>query len=58
VSRVNDGPEQRYADLPFDPATAMIVAPPPTRYGQAGVRRAHAARLGRAPGERLLGEYT
>jgi hypothetical protein len=60
VSRVDDGPEERLTDLPFDAATGEVVFAPP-----ADVLRARPAHVGRwrllaigARGERLLGEYT
>jgi hypothetical protein len=59
VSRVDDGPEERLADVPFDAATGEVVLSPPADVLRA--RPAHVARfrlLAVAPGgERLLGEY-
>jgi hypothetical protein len=60
VSRVDDGPEERLADVPFDAAAGEVVFAPP-----ADVLRAQPAHVARfrllaigAEGERLLGEYT
>jgi hypothetical protein len=60
VSRVDDGPEERHADIPFDPAAGEVMFAPP-----ADVLRARPSHVDRvrlvavAPrGERLLGEYT
>lgn len=60
VSRVNDGPEQRYADLPFDPASGELIVAPPTdvlRARPASVERMRLVSV-EPQGERLLGEYT
>ena len=60
VRRTDDGPEQRLADLPFDPASGELIFAPP-----ADVLRAMPAHVERMrlyavepAGERLLGEYT
>jgi hypothetical protein len=60
VSRVNDGPEQRYSDLPFDPTAAELIFAPPTdmlRARPASVERMRLVSV-EPQGERLLGEYT
>jgi putative zinc finger protein len=60
VTRVDDGPEQRYADLPFEPAARELIVAPPTDGVRA--RPAHVERMRliavEPEGERLLGEYT
>lgn len=60
VSRVDDGPEQRLPDLPFDPAAQEIVFAPSAEALRA--RPAHVEKLRLLAvgpsGERLLGEYT
>ena len=60
VARVDDGPEQRLPDLPFDPAAGEVLFAPPADVLRA--QPAHVARfrlLAVGPeGERLLGEYT
>jgi len=60
VSRVDDGPEERFADVPFDATAGEVVFSP-----AADVLRAQPAHVARfrllaidAEGERLLGEYT
>jgi hypothetical protein len=60
VFRVDDGPEQRLPDLPFDPAAGEVMFAP-----SADVLRAQPAHVERfrllavgPKGERLLGEYT
>jgi putative zinc finger protein len=60
VSRVDDGPEERLADVPFDPAAGEVMFVP-----RADVLRARPAHVDRLRllavgprGERLLGEYT
>jgi hypothetical protein len=60
VSRVDDGPEQRYADLPFDPAAGELIVAPPTdvlRTRPASLERMRLVSV-EPQGERLLGEYT
>ena len=60
VSRVDDGPEQRDADLPFDPAAGELIVAPPTdvlRARPASVERMRLVSV-EPQGERLLGEYT
>jgi hypothetical protein len=60
VSRVDDGPEERLADIPFDAAAGEVLHSPPADDLRA--RPAHVARFRllsvSAEGERLLGEYT
>jgi hypothetical protein len=60
VSRVDDGPEERLADVPFDAASGEVLHSPPADSLRA--QPAHVARLRLlaidAGGERLLGEYT
>jgi hypothetical protein len=60
VSRVDDGPEERHADIPFDPAAGEVMFVPPADLLRA--RPAHVDRLRLVAvgprGERLLGEYT
>jgi putative zinc finger protein len=60
VSRVDDGPDERHADIPFDPAAGEVLFVP-----GADVLRAQPAHVNRLRlvvvgprGERLLGEYT
>jgi anti-sigma factor RsiW len=59
VSRVDDDPEERLADVPFDPASGEVLFSPPADALRA--RPAHVARFALlavgAGGERLLGEY-
>ncbi len=60
VSRVDDGPEERHSDVPFDPAAGEVIFVPWTDVLRA--RPAHVDRmrlLAVGPrGESLLGEYT
>lgn len=60
VARVDDGPEQRLADVPFDPAAGELVFAPSA--DELRARPAHVERLRLVAvgprGERLLGEYT
>jgi hypothetical protein len=60
VSRVDDGPEQRLADLPFDPTAGELILAPSA--AELRARPAHVVTfrlLAIEPaGERLLGEYT
>ena len=60
VSRVDDGPEERLADIAFDSAAGEVLHSPPADLLRA--QPAHVARLRLlsvgAEGERLLGEYT
>lgn len=60
VSRVDDGPEERLADVPFDPAGDELVFAPSAEALRA--RPAHVQKLRLVAvgpgGERLLGEYT
>ena len=60
VSRVDDGPEERLSDIPFDPAAGEVMFFPVAEVLRA--RPAHVDRmrlLAVGPrGERLLGEYT
>jgi len=60
LSRVDDGPEERLADVPFDAATGEVLFSPPADALRA--RPAHVARLRLlsvdVEGERVLGEYT
>jgi hypothetical protein len=60
VARVDEGAEERLADLPFDPAAGEVVFSPPADVLRA--RPAHVQRmrlLAVSPGgDRLLGEYT
>jgi hypothetical protein len=60
LSRVDDGPEQRYADLPFDPAASELIVAPPADLLRARPASVEIMRLVsvEARGERLLGEYT
>jgi hypothetical protein len=56
----DDGPEQRLADLPFDPASRELIYAPPAdvlRAMPAHVERMRLYAVG-PDGERLLGEYT
>lgn len=60
VSRVDDGPDERYPDLPFDPAAGELILAPPTdllRARPASVERMRLVAV-EPQGERLLGEYT
>jgi Putative zinc-finger len=60
VRGTGDAPEQRYADLPFDPAAAELIFAPPTdmlRAMPAVVERMRLVSV-EPQGERLLGEYT
>jgi hypothetical protein len=60
VFRVDDGPEERLADLPFDPAAGEVMFAPPAdvlRAQPAHVERFRLLAVG-PQGERLLGEYT
>jgi Putative zinc-finger len=60
VTRVGDDPEQRYRDLPFDPAAGELILAPPTdllRARPASVERMRLVAV-EPQGERLLGEYT
>jgi len=57
---VDDGPEQRHEDLPFDPAANELIFAPSTEWLRgmpAHVQRARLLAVG-PEGERLLGEYT
>lgn len=60
VARVDEGPEGRLADLPFDPAAGEVMFAPPADLLRA--QPAHVQRLRllavEPQGERLLGEYT
>jgi hypothetical protein len=60
VSRVDDGPEERLADFPFDANSGEVLFSPPADVLRA--RPAHVARFRLVAvgveGERLLGEYT
>jgi hypothetical protein len=59
VSRLDDGPEQRLTDIPFDAATGEVVFAPPAdvlRARPASVERFRLLAVG-PQGERLLGEY-
>jgi hypothetical protein len=60
VSRVDDGPEERHADIPFDPAAGEVMFVPIAEVLRA--RPAHVDRMRLLAvgtgGERLLGEYT
>jgi hypothetical protein len=60
VSRVDDGPEDRYADLPFDPAVAELILAAPVDLLRARPASVEVMRLVsvESQGERLLGEYT
>ena len=60
VSRIDDGPEERHADVPFDPVAGEVMFLPP-----ADVLRARPAHVDRMRliavgprGERVVGEYT
>ena len=60
ASRIDDGPEYRLADLPFDASTGEVILAP-----SADVLRARPAQVERMrllavgpEGDRLLGEYT
>jgi hypothetical protein len=59
VTRMDEGPEERLADLPFDPAAGEVVFAPPADVLRA--QPAHVARMRllavEPQGERLLGEY-
>jgi hypothetical protein len=60
VSRVDEGPEERLIDLPFDGATGEVLLSPPAdvlRARPAHVQRFRLVAVG-PQGERLLGEYT
>ena len=60
VARVDDGPERRLTDLPFDPAAGEVMFAPPAdllRAQPAHVERLRLVAVG-PQGERLLGEYT
>jgi len=60
VRRVEDGAEQRLADLPFDPASGELIFSPPVdmlRAMPASVERMRLIAV-EPQGERLLGEYT
>ena len=60
VRRVNDEPEVRLVDLPFDPAAVELIFAPPTDVlvaSPAGVERMRLLAVG-PQGDRLLGEYT
>jgi hypothetical protein len=60
VSRVDDGPEERLADVPFDAAAGEVVFSPPAdalRAQPAHVVRFRLLAIG-AEGEKLVGEYT
>jgi hypothetical protein len=60
VSRVDDGPEERLTDLPFDAATGEVLLSPPAdvlRARPSHVERFRLVAVGPL-GERLLGEYT
>jgi hypothetical protein len=60
VSRVDDGPERRLADVPFDPAAGELLLMSSTtllRARPSHVERLRLLALG-PEGERLLGEYT
>lgn len=60
VARLDDGPEERFADVPFDAAAGEVLHSPPADVLRA--LPAHVARLRLlsidAGGERLVGEYT
>jgi hypothetical protein len=60
VSRVDNGPEERHADVLFDPAAGEVIFSPPADVLRA--RPAHVDRMRLVAveprGERLLGEYT
>jgi hypothetical protein len=59
VTRMDEGPEERLADLPFDPAAGEVMFAPPADVLRA--QPAHVARMRllavEPQGERLLGEY-
>jgi hypothetical protein len=60
VSRVDEGPEQRLTDVPFDAAAGEILFAPPAdvlRAQPAHVQRLRLLAVG-PQGDRLLGEYT
>jgi hypothetical protein len=60
VSRVDDGPELRLADVPFDPASGELILTSPIdalRARPAHVQRMRLLAVGPG-GERVLGEYT
>ena len=60
VFRVDDGPEERRTDIPFDAATGEVIFVPPAdvlRAQPAHVERFRLLAVG-PQGERLLGEYT
>jgi hypothetical protein len=60
VVRVDDGPEQRFPDLPFDPDGDELVFAPPAdtlRAMPAHIQRLRLVAVDRQ-GERVLGEYT
>jgi len=58
--RVNEGPEERLADLPFDPAADEVMFAPPADVLRAQPAHVETFRLLAVgpKGERLLGEYT
>lgn len=60
VVRVDDGPEERLNDLPFDAATGELIVMPPAdglRAAPAHVERMRLLAV-EPGGDRLLGEYT
>ena len=59
VSRVDDGPENRVADLPFDPSAGEVILAPSADDLRARPRHVERLRLlaVSSDGERLLGEY-
>jgi putative zinc finger protein len=60
VSRVDDGPEERHADIPFDPASGEVIFCPVADVLRA--RPAHVDRLRLLAvgprGDRIVGDYT
>jgi hypothetical protein len=60
VSRIDDGPEQRLSDLPFDEAAGELILAAPTPILRERPRHVERLRLLALDpgGERLLGEYT
>ena len=60
LSRIDDGPERRVPDLPFDAATGELTVMPQT--AELRARPVHVERMRlvavEPEGERLLGEYT
>jgi Putative zinc-finger len=62
LSRVGDGPERRFADLPFDASTAELIVAPAIdmlRARPASVERMRLVAVDpQGEGERALGEYT